>query len=172
MKYIKCPIGDVCSAAYNAAAASVGDVTVQTAQNIPPRVRMMMLFAIAQSMNGRVVNTCNLSEDYIGYSTLFGDLAGAFSPIKNFTVQELLAIGDELGLPKKWTYKIPDDGLPHSMPDEEKFGFSYKTLDNWIRKGEVPDAETFSKIQKMHLSNLFKDRIVRIPSYDPQFPVH
>ena len=172
MKYIECPIGDVCSAAYNAATASVGDVTVQTSQNIPPRIRMTMLFAIAQSMNGRVANTCNLSEDYVGYSTIFGDLAGTFSPIKNFTVQELLAIGDELGLPKKWVHKTPDDGLPHSMPDEEKFGFSYKTLDDWIRKGEVPDSETFSKIQKMHLSNLFKDRIVRIPSYDPQFPIH
>lgn len=172
MKYIKCPIGDICNAAYKAAEDSVTDVTTQTAQNIPPRVRMTMLYAIAQSVNGRVVNTCNLSEDYIGYCTLFGDNVGSFSPIKNFTVEELLAIGNELGLPREWVYKTPDDGLPHSQPDEEKFGFSYATLDAWIRKGEVPDAETFSKIQKMHLSNLFKDRIVRIPSYDPQFPVH
>ena len=70
MKYIECPIGDVCNAAYNAATASVGDVTIQTSQNIPPRVRLTMLFAIAQSMNGRVANPCNLSEDYIGYCTL------------------------------------------------------------------------------------------------------
>ena len=175
MKYIEAPIGKM-TAAFKNMWYEFNDEDFkwsnQTTQNIPPRLRMTMLFAIAQTYNGRVVNTCNLSEDYIGYSTIFGDLAGTFSPIKNFTVQELLAIGDELGLPKKWTYKIPDDGLPHSMPDEEKFGFSYKTLDNWIRKGEVPDADTFSKIQKMHLSNLFKDRIVRIPSYDPQFPVH
>ena len=172
MKYIECPIGDACDSISNVVLDSIKTRTVQTSQNIPPRVRMTMLFAIAQSVNGRVVNTCNLSEDYIGYSTIYGDNAGSFSPIRNFTVKELLAIGDELGLPKKWVYKTPDDGLPHSKPDEEKFGFSYETLDAWIREGIKPSPEVFNKIMDMHNKNLFKIRMVHIPSYDPQFPIH
>jgi NAD+ synthase len=144
----------------------------QSAQNIPPRIRMAMLFAVAQTFNGRVVNTCNLSEEYIGYSTIFGDNAGSFSPIRDLTVTEILAIGDELGLPREWVHKIPDDGLPHSMPDEEKFGFSYETLDRWIREGVKPSDETFEKIMKMHQNNLFKTRMVLIPSYNPNLPVH
>jgi NAD+ synthase len=171
MKYIKCPIGDACDSISNVVLDSVKTRTVQTVQNIPPRIRMTMLFAIAQSINGRVVNTCNLSEEYIGYSTIYGDNAGSFSPIRNFTVKELLAIGDELGLPKKWVHKTPDDGLPHSKPDEEKFGFSYETLDAWIREGIKPSTEVFNKIIDMHNKNLFKTRMVNIPSYEPNLPI-
>jgi NAD+ synthase len=140
--------------------------------NTPPRIRMAMLYAVAATCHGRVVNTCNLSEEYIGYSTIFGDNAGSFSPIRDLTVTEILAIGDELGLPREWVHKIPDDGLPHSMPDEEKFGFSYETLDKWIREGVKPSDETFEKIMKMHQNNLFKTRMVHIPSYNPNLPVH
>lgn len=171
IKYIKCPIGDACDAISNTVLDAVKSRTVQTSQNIPPRVRMTMLFAIAQSVNGRVVNTCNLSEEYIGYSTIFGDNAGSFSPIRNLTVKEILAIGDELGLPKKWVHKTPDDGLPHSKPDEEKFGFSYETLDAWIREGVKPSSEIFNKIMDMHNKNLFKTRMVQIPSYEPNLPI-
>lgn len=141
-------------------------VSDQTVQNIPPRVRMTMLYAIAQSMNGRVANTCNLSEDYIGYSTLYGDSAGSFAPIANFTVTELKLIGRALHLPVKWVDKIPDDGLPNSKPDEEKFGFSYEDLDKCI-KGHQVEQELYSKIMEMHEKNKFKTEIIRIPSFDP-----
>jgi NAD+ synthase len=125
---------------------------------------MTMLFAIAQSINGRVVNTCNLSEEYIGYSTIYGDNAGSFSPIRNFTVKELLAIGDELGLPKKWVHKTPDDGLPNSNTDEEKFGFTYSELDEYIREGVEPEGmcnndqsvTKLDKIKSMHEKSVFK----------------
>lgn len=146
----------------------------QTEQNIPPRVRMTMLFAISQTFNGRVVNTCNLSEDYVGYATLFGDAAGSFSPISGFTVTELYQIGDYLGLPYEWVHKVPADGLPHSSGDEEKFGFSYAELDKYIREGIEPEGKCnnsdelkIEKILRMHFNNLFKLEILHIPHFEP-----
>lgn len=146
----------------------------QSEQNIPPRIRMTMLYALSQTYNGRVVNTCNLSEDYVGYATLFGDAAGSFSPISGFTVTELYQIGDYLNLPYEWVHKIPADGLPHSSSDEEKFGFSYEELDRYIREGIEPVGQCLNseelkidKIKRMHKANLFKTEIIRIPHYEP-----
>lgn len=146
----------------------------QTEQNIPPRVRMTMLYAIAQTFNGRPVNTCNISEDYVGYATLFGDAAGSFSPISGFTVTELYQIGDYLNLPYEWVHKVPADGLPHSSDDEEKFGFSYAELDRYIREGIIPEGKCnnsnelkIDKIKRMHVNNLFKLEIIQIPHFEP-----
>lgn len=140
--------------------------------NIPPRVRMTYLYAIAQSLSGYVVNTCNLSEDYIGYSTIFGDLAGAFSPLAKLTVTELRMMGHALGLPPTWVNKTPSDDLPNSCGDEEKFGFSYEELDRYIRTGSEPkgfDGKCVKDvIEDMHNKNKFKLDIVRIPAYDPE----
>lgn len=141
--------------------------TTQSRQNIPPRVRMTTLYAIGQTNNGRVINTCNLSENYIGYSTRYGDDAGDVSPLSFFTVGELLQIGDYLGIPYEWVHKTPDDGLPHSCPDEEKLGFSYEEVDNLIRNNVSPigychgnpNEETkLCKIERMHKMNEFKTR--------------
>ena len=139
----------------------------QTRQNIPPRLRMTLLYAVAQSVNGMVANTCNLSEDYIGYATLFGDAAGSFAPLGGLCVREVRAIGHALGLPAAWVDKIPDDGLPCSAPDEEKFGFSYDTLDRYIREGVCEDDAVRAKIDGMHRRNLFKTEILHIPAYQP-----
>ena len=149
-----------------------GKWSVQTVQNIPPRIRMTMLYAVAQSSNGMVANTCNLSEDYIGYATLFGDAAGSFAPFGRLVVREVKGIGHALGLPAKWVEKIPDDGLPHSSPDEQKFGFTYATLDHWIREGVCEDEAVLEKIQRMHRRNRFKTEILHIPAFDPGFPIH
>jgi len=138
-----------------------------TRQNIPPRLRMTVLFAVAQSVNGMVANTCNLSEDYIGYATLFGDAAGSFAPLGGLCVREVRAVGRALGLPAAWVDKIPDDGLPCSAPDEEKFGFSYDTLDRYIREGVCEDDEIRGKIDAMHRRNRFKTEILHIPAYLP-----
>lgn len=170
IRYYCLPIGRI-----EAAADELGTIlspegfSVQTIQNIPPRIRMMMLYAVAQSNNGFVANTCNLSEDYIGYATLFGDAAGSFSPLGKLVVREVLAIGHALGLPAKWVDKIPDDGLPHSCPDEAKFGFTYATLDRYIREGICEDTEVKAKIDRMHARNLFKTEILHIPSFEPEF---
>lgn len=128
----------------------------QAEQNIPPRMRMVMLYAISQTLNGRVINTCNLSENYIGYETIFGDGAGDMSPLGNLTVTEIRAIGDYLGLPEEWVYKTPDDGLPHSTSDEQKFGFTYADLDNYLRGVGKLDTKTADKVEHMHDNSEFK----------------
>lgn len=142
--------------------------TAQSILNIPPRIRMTVLYAVAQSCNAMVANTCNLSEDYIGYATLYGDAAGSFSPISKLCVREVIGIGKALGLPSKWVEKTPDDGLPGSRPDEEKFGFSYATLDKYIREGICDNLEIKEKIDSMHRRNLFKTQILNIPAYEPE----
>lgn len=145
-----------------------GEFSMQSIQNIPPRIRMTVLYAAAQSLNGMVANTCNLSEDYIGYATLFGDAAGSFAPLGGLVVREVKEIGHDLGLPARWVDKIPDDGLPGSCPDEAKFGFSYETLDRYIREGVCEDPEIKDKIDGMHRRNLFKTQILHIPAFIPQ----
>jgi NAD+ synthase len=137
----------------------------QTRQNVPPRARMMVLYAIAQSFNGRVVGTCNLSENYIGYMTRWGDQASDFEPLGELTVTEVRAIGHELNIPSKWVDKKPDDGLPNSSPDEEKFGFTYAELDKYIRFGEYSSEEIKAKIDARHNKNTFK--LKPQPMYKP-----
>lgn len=128
----------------------------QTLQNIPPRVRMTTLYAVSQSSNGRVIGTTNLSEFYVGYLTRYGDGGTDVEPIGNLTVTEVLEIGDYLGIPYEWVHKTPDDGLPHSQSDEEKLGFTYKELDDYILYGIEPDDEKLKKIIRMHDKNAFK----------------
>lgn len=130
--------------------------------NTPSRLRMATLYGISGLFNGRVANTCNLSEDYVGYSTKFGDSAGDFSPISNFTKTEVRELGEELGLPKNLVYKVPEDGMSFKS-DEEKLGFTYEVLDKYIRTGEIDDLKIKEKIDKMHLANLHKIQLM--PSY-------
>jgi len=141
------------------------DVSVQTKTNIPPRVRMTTLYAVGQSHNGRVVNTCNLSEDWVGYSTRYGDAAGDFSPLSFITVTELKQIGKLIGLPDSLVEKTPTDGL-QSKTDEDNLGFKYATLDKYIRGIEEPDPETKALIDKKHAANLFK--LQYMPCFDPK----
>lgn len=168
IRYLCLPIGaitDECDKLGSLLSAE--GFSVQTVQNIPPRIRMTMLYAVAQSTNGMVANTCNLSEDYIGYATLFGDAAGSFAPLGGLVVREIRGIGHALGLPSAWVDKTPDDGLPHSCPDEEKFGFSYDALDRYIREGVCEDSAIREKIDSMHRRNLFKTEILHIPHFEP-----
>ncbi len=129
----------------------------QSKTNIPPRIRMTVLYSIAQSHNGRVANTCNLSEDWVGYSTRYGDAAGDFSPCANITVTEMKQIGKVLGLPDILVNKVPIDGLC-GKTDEENLGFTYEELDRYIRTGEIEDLEKKAKIDYKHRTNLFKLR--------------
>ena len=140
-------------------------VTAQTIQNIPPRIRMSTLYAVSQSCNGRVCNTCNLSEDWVGYSTRYGDSVGDFSPMSNLTVTEVKEIGYLLGLPRELVDKTPIDGLC-GKTDEENLGFTYATLDKYIRTGEIDDPVTKELIDKRHRANLFKLQLM--PIFDPK----
>lgn len=132
------------------------EATPQTITNLPPRLRMSVVYAISQSFNGRVANTCNLSEDWVGYSTRYGDAAGDFSPLAKLTVQEVKQIGAYLGLPQELVEKVPIDGLYSGKTDEDNLGFTYAMLDHYIRTGEIDDAEKKAKIDGMHVRNLFK----------------
>ncbi len=139
-------------------------MTAQTATNISPRIRMTTLYAVSQSVNGRVVNTCNLSEDYVGYSTRYGDAAGDFSPMCNLTVQEVKAIGHHLGLPTELVEKTPIDGLC-GKTDEDNLGFTYAELDRYIRTGGIDDPEKKALIDRKHKLNLFKLQLM--PAFKP-----
>lgn len=156
IRYICAPISDIIKGFDAVRDALPESFSNQTEQNIPPRVRMAVVYAISQTLNGRVVNTCNLSEDWVGYATRWGDSVGDFSPLGGLVVQEIRGIGHALGIPAEWVDKIPDDGLPHSCSDEEKFGFSYEVLDRYIRTGECEDENVKAKIDSMHARNLFK----------------
>ena len=141
------------------------EITAQTKTNIPPRVRMTVLYAIGQSCNGRVVNTCNLSEDWVGYSTRYGDAAGDFSPMSHLTVTELTEIGHLLGIPYNLVEKTPIDGLC-GKTDEENLGFTYAVLDKYIRTGICEDEDTKALIDRKHKMNLFKLQLM--PSFKPE----
>ena len=131
------------------------EISTQTRTNLPARIRMATLFAVAQSCNGRVSCNCNLSEDYIGYSTFGGDDFGSFGPLRNLTTDEVMAIGDALGLPYHLVHKTPSDGLC-GKTDEDSFGFSYAVLNKYIRTGICEDEKIKAKIDEMHERNLFK----------------
>lgn len=139
-------------------------ISEQTKINLPARIRMSTLYAVSQSMNGRVANTCNLSEDWVGYSTRYGDAAGDFSPLSNLTVTEIKQIGRVLGLPDDLIDKVPSDGLC-GKTDEDNLGFTYDALDRYIRTGEIEDEEVKKKIDTMHEKNLFKLQLM--PSFHP-----
>ena len=142
------------------------EISPQTLQNIPPRVRMTTLYAVSQSSNGRVCNTCNLSEDWVGYSTRYGDSVGDFSPMSHLTVTEVKMIGHSLGLPCELVEKTPIDGLC-GKTDEENLGFTYAELDRYIRTGEIDDLNKKEIIDRKHKMNLFKLELM--PSFKPSF---
>lgn len=136
--------------------------------NTPARLRMTTLYGICALYGGRVVNTCNLSEDFIGYSTKFGDSAGDFSVLSGFTKTEVRMIGRELGLPDIFVDKIPEDGMS-GQSDEERMGFTYAVLDRYIRTGEIDDPVLKEIIDRKHVANLHKLELM--PAYDPGLPV-
>lgn len=143
------------------------ELTEQSRTNMPPRIRMTALYAVSQCCNGRVANTCNLSEDWVGYSTRYGDSVGDFSPLSRLTVAEVLAIGRILDLPRELVEKVPADGLC-GKTDEDNLGFTYAELDRYIRTGEIEDQQKKARIDAMHKKNLFKLKLM--PVFEPDIP--
>ena len=140
------------------------EISNQTRVNLSPRIRMSTLYAVSQSLNGRVANTCNLSEDWVGYSTRYGDSVGDFSPLSNLTVTEIKQIGRLMGLPANLVDKVPIDGLC-GKTDEDNLGFTYAELDIYIRTGKIENEETKKRIDTLHERNLFKLQLM--PSFKP-----
>ena len=141
------------------------EISTMARTNLPPRIRMSTVYAISQSVNGRVCNTCNLSEDWVGYSTRYGDSVGDFSPLSNLTVTEVKEIGRVLGLPDVLVDKVPIDGLC-GKTDEDNLGFTYAELDKYIRTGVIEDTEKKERIDNMHKRNLFKLQLM--PCFKPE----
>ena len=142
------------------------EMSRQAIVNLPPRIRMSTLYALSQSMNGRVANTCNLSEDWVGYSTRYGDSAGDFSPLGKLTVQEVKAIGHYLGLPENLVEKVPSDGLS-GKTDEDNLGFKYADLDRYIREGVYESDAWKQKIDRLHARNEFKMKPIPCFEFEP-----
>ena len=142
------------------------DLSRDAVINTPPRLRMATLYAVGQNLpNGaRVANTCNGSEDYVGYSTKFGDSAGDFSPLAQLVVEEVRQIGKLLDIPAYLVDKVPSDGLS-GQSDEDKLGFTYAMLDRYIRTGEIEDLATKERIDRLNRIN--KHKLEMMPSFNP-----
>ena len=178
IQFIKCNIEQIIAETYDSIKAGmfnrVGNVvkpfkiSEQTKINLPARIRMVMLYAVSQSMYGRVCNTCNLSEEMIGYSTRWGDNVGDFAPLRNLTSDEVIAIGEYLGLHEKFTRKPPSDGLC-GKTDEENFGFTYQELNRYLQENICENEEIRNKMDQMISQSHFKRTTVEIPSFHPSF---
>ena len=134
--------------------------------NLPPRIRMATLYAFSQSLNGRVANTCNMSEEWVGYSTRYGDSVGDFSPLSMLTTDEVIAVGKACGLPDELVEKVPADGLCGST-DEMNLGFTYRALNEYIRTGVCSDPQVKERIDTKHKANLFKLMPMPVFKYRP-----
>ncbi len=167
IKYHTINIEDAFRGVMTQLAEALPVISESTRINLQPRLRMASLYAVSQSCNGRVANTCNLSEDWVGYATRYGDGAGDFSPLAHITVNEVRALGRVLGLPEDVVGKVPIDGLC-GQSDEEKLGFSYDVLDEYIRTGRCEDADVKKRIDMLHEQNKFKLELMPSFSYDPE----
>ena len=159
-------IKDAYEGVVNAAKAAGVELSNQSYINLAPRIRMSTLYAVSQSYNGRVINTCNLSEDWVGYSTRYGDSVGDVCPLGKLTVAEVKEMGTYLGLPDMFVHKVPSDGLC-GKTDEDNLGFTYAVLDRYIRTGEIDDPAVKEKIDRMHRLNLYK--LSMMPAFHPTF---
>ncbi len=159
-------INDAYMGLYKELEKSGVEITPQATTNLPPRLRMATVYAVSQCVNGRVANTCNLSEDWVGYSTRYGDSVGDFSPLSKLTVQEVKEIGRVLGLPSMFVDKVPIDGLC-GKTDEDNLGFTYETLDRYIREGICEDEQTKARIDRLHRINQFKLELMPVFPYEP-----
>ena len=164
IKYIEVNIGSTVSHLQTAILSKGVELSDQTIINLPPRIRMATLYAVSQSVNGRVVNTCNLSEELVGYSTRWGDNVGDFSPLGSLLTDEVMAIGDALGLPYDLVHKVPSDGLC-GKTDEDNLGFTYAQINEWARVGSCGDKEVNKKISERVNKNKFKRTSLSLPTF-------
>lgn len=162
-KMITVNVGSAVLSIEKALDASGIEESKQTETNLPARIRMASLFAVAQSIPGaKVMNTCNLSEDMVGWSTLFGDDAGCYAPLKDLTCTEVKIVGEKIGVPDFIIKKAPSDGLC-GKTDEDALGFKYATLDVYIRTGYCANFKDEIKIEEMYNKAKFKQELIQLP---------
>lgn len=163
IKHLCINIGDAFHSIIQGIENNAVDVSYDTKTNLPARIRMATTFAVAQSVGGMMLNTGNLTEQIVGYCTLFGDDSGSYAPIKGLTVTEVLSLGDWLGVPEYLVHKVPIDGL-QPLTDEQKLGIKYSEIDNYIRNNRGSN-EMKDKVNIMYNKNLFKSEIINVPGY-------
>lgn len=129
--------------------------------NMPARVRMTTLYNVAAMIGGRVINTGNKSEAFVGYTTKYGDLAGDYAVLRDYYVTEIYQIGDALKLPADLVHKAPADGMS-GKTDADNMGFTYEMLDDYLMNGVVPPADILKNIIDRHQRNRHKEAI-RLP---------
>ena len=158
-------IGDAFASLKNGIENNGVELTDVCKTNMPARLRMTALYGVAQCLGGVMVNTCQLSESYLGNDTLFGDDCGSYGPIQKLTKTEVKAIAAWLGVPDELVSKTPVDGL-QPLSDEERLGITYAKVDDYIRStGPVSAAEEALILNKF-TKNKFKMEIVRVPGPD------
>lgn len=135
--------------------------------NVGARIRTNQIMVTAQTHGWIMANTCNRSENCLSWASIWGDSVGSFSPLDMLTTEEVIEIGDDLGLPYELTHKVPIDGL-QPLSDEEKFGFSYHEVNELIRHGIR--GEHYDKIIQMYNNGKFKMEMIRLPHFDPKRP--
>ena len=173
IKSYEVDIGPACSALYGAIDEELNidsESNSAVSTNTPCRIRMSTLYAIAALVGGRVANTCNWSEDYVGYSTKYGDAAGDFAILSKYAVREVVSMGvllaEEFNIPNSLIVKTPSDGMC-GKSDEDNLGFTYDTLDSLLLDGIVPEYEIYKNIQERHKRNEHKTRAIRLPAPNP-----
>ena len=164
-------IGDAFHSILNGVENNGLEVTDVTKTNLPARLRMATLYAFAQSIPGAlVINTSNISESCMGYDTLFGDNCGSYAPIQKLTKTEVRKLASYIGVPEFLVMKTPIDGLQR-YSDEERFGYSYEVLDNYIRKGpNYCSIVTMAAIIERFNSGKYKLDMVHIKGPEFDFP--
>jgi NAD+ synthase len=162
IKYVEVNIDEPVKFLYEGIISAGMEINDIARFNTPARIRMTALYALSGIVGGRVVNTSNLSEDWVGYATKFGDSAGDFSPLSDLTVTEVKAVGYELGLAAKFIEKTPIDGLC-GKTDEENLGFSYDTLDRYIRGGVCEDEKARERIDCLY--NCSRHKLLPMPVF-------
>ena len=169
IKRLDFDIGDAFYEVLDGVANNGIDISYVTRTNLPARLRMASLYAFAQSIpDALVINTCNLSETLQNYDTLWGDGCGSYAPIKNLTKTEVRKLAKWLGVPDDLVMKTPVDGL-QDFTDEERFGYTYEELDNYIRYGKG-DIALITAIIVRYKSGKFKIDMVNIDGPDFNFP--
>ena len=169
LRRVTIDIGDAFHSILDGVENNALEVSSDTRTNLPARLRMSALYAVAQSLPGfTVANTCNISETVSGYDTIWGDSCGAFAPIKEYTKTEVRAIAAWLGVPGELVGKTPVDGLQASS-DEDRFGYTYADLDCLIRY-DIGTDELREKVAKRYHAGKFKMEICNVPGVSCGYP--
>ncbi|WP_202319720.1 NAD+ synthase [Archaeoglobus neptunius] len=120
--------------------------------NLKPRIRMILNYYHANSMNRVVAGTGNKSELMIGYFTKYGDGGVDFLPIGDLYKTEVFRLASYIGVPERIVKKKPSAGLWRGQTDEGELGITYQELDEILKaieKGEKREDEKFVKVLEL-----------------------